>query len=96
MLEDSGIPNGYSPNDYRVFLILNDYLQPEHADTVADSVGKLLDSFPDRDVDLRAINNVACELAEQIPWDHPSQMKLVQFIAALGADSRRAELDREV
>ncbi|KAL4064740.1 hypothetical protein V8B97DRAFT_2025945 [Scleroderma yunnanense] len=73
------------------FAILNEYLQPSSSASPIDTALQLNNGLPwghpdvDRDVSamMACIWDLVFRLAQQIPHDHPSQERLVQFIIAL-------------
>ncbi|TVY84807.1 hypothetical protein LSUE1_G000835 [Lachnellula suecica] len=86
----ASIPKNYSPNDYLVFRVLREFLQPDSDITLSDAVSRVLEIFLDGYMDLRPINTVCIELAEQIPYSHPSHMKLARLLHAIGKNRQRA------
>lgn len=92
--DGSSIPRQFSPSDYKVFLILRDFLQPDSTITLHDAVNRVIEVFPDQYHNLRAINGVCFELDEQIPYLHPSQHKLAAVLHSVGKNPRRIEKSR--
>ncbi|KAH8694029.1 hypothetical protein BGW36DRAFT_361851 [Talaromyces proteolyticus] len=86
---DPSIPREYLLSDYKIFLILRDFLQPGSTIKPDDAVSSALEVFPVGYSDLRSLNTVCLELAEQIPYDHPSQLKLASFLWLVGRRSKR-------
>lgn len=86
---DSSIPKEYLPNDYEVFLVLRDFLQPGSIITLVDAVNRILEVFPDGGSDLRSVNTVCIELAEQIPYSHISHLKLARLLWLIGRSDKR-------
>jgi hypothetical protein len=72
--------------EQKVFSILDAYLQPSSAistPTAAEEIDKL---FPPASVDYTALLHLwdlVIMVVEQIPWQHPSQDRLVALIKAL-------------
>jgi hypothetical protein len=63
--------------------ILQDYLQPDYRgslELVADSVLGLLPSKTSYTTEMFAFAELCVEITEQIPYYHPSQMKLVRLL----------------
>lgn len=87
--KDVSIPKGILPTDYKTFLILQDFLQPHSTVIFKDAIGRLIDISPDGD--MRFINSVCLELAEQIPYSHPSQAKLARLLWGVGRSETRIE-----
>jgi hypothetical protein len=92
--DEPSIPRQFSPSDYKVFLILRDFLQPDSTVTLHDAVNRVLEVFPDQYHNLRPINGVCFELAEQVPYLHPSQHKLAAVLYSVGKNPRRIEKSR--
>jgi hypothetical protein len=86
---DSPIPKEYLPSDYKTFLVLRDFLQPYSTIRLGDAVDRILEVFPDGYSDLQSINTVCFELAEQIPYRHPSQLKLARLLWLIGRSQKR-------
>lgn len=86
---DSSIPKEYLPGDYKVFLILRDFLQPGSTITLRDAVDRIIEVFPDGYSSLRSINTVCLELAEQIPYHHVSHLKLARLLWLVGRNGKR-------
>jgi hypothetical protein len=83
------VSEGYFPTDWKIFLILQDYLQPSSRTSPDEAVEKTIALFPEGFSDLRSVNDVCLELAEQIPYHHPSQLKLVQLLWLIGRNQTR-------
>ncbi|CAJ2511954.1 Uu.00g075790.m01.CDS01 [Anthostomella pinea] len=78
---DTDVPEGYLPEDYKIFAVLRDFLQPETGITLQKAVETTLHIFPDGQTDhMRPVNTVCLELGRQIPYHHPSQLKLARFL----------------
>lgn len=93
--KDVSVPKGILPTDYKTFLILQDFLQPKSTTNISDAIDRLIDVFPDGD--MRFINSVSLELAEQIPYNHPSHAKLARLLWGMGRSEARSEkLKRKV
>lgn len=80
---------GYIPTDWEVFLILQEFFQPNSKISPEEAVDRIIAIFPDGYSDLRSINDVCLELAEQIPYHHPSQLKLVRLLWLIGRNETR-------
>lgn len=93
--KDVSVPKGILPSDYKTFLILQDFLQPKSTTNIRDAIDRLIDVFPDGD--MRFINSVSLELAEQIPYNHPSHAKLARLLWGVGrSEARIGKLKRKV
>lgn len=57
--------------------------------SLKDATNCAVDVFPKNYTDMRSLNYVCTELAEQIPYDHPSQLKLARFLWSMGRSDRR-------
>lgn len=69
------------------FQILNDFLQPESNSTLeatAEFILAFLSVKASHHVDIHIFGAVCIEVAEQIPYYHPAQYKLVDLLAYLG------------
>lgn len=87
--KEVSIPEGISPIDYKMFLIVEGFLQPNSTVTLKDMIDILLDIFPDGD--MRFINSICLELAEQIPYSHPSHAKLARLLWGVERSEARIE-----
>lgn len=83
------VPKKHTPDQWHIFQALNDFLQPGSSVTLFEAVKKVVDVFPDGSPDFKSLNHVATELAEQIPYHHPSQIKLVRLICYFGRSEER-------
>lgn len=72
-----------------MFLIVEGFLQPNSTVTLKDVIDRLLDIFPDGD--MRFINSICLELAEQIPYSHPSHAKLARLLWGVERSEARIE-----
>lgn len=71
----------YSDDDF--FVILNDFLQPETTKSLSETVQSLLALLPENapgSTEIWSSGTVIIEIAEQIPYSHPSQWKLVSLV----------------
>lgn len=84
----SSIPE-YLPIDYKIFLVLRDFLQTDYTITLNDAVDRIINVSPGGYPDLRLIDTICFELAEQIPY-HPSpHLKLARLLWLLGKNEKR-------
>jgi len=88
---DEKFPGGYLQIDWEIFLVLQDFLQPHSRLSTDEAVDKIIALFPNSCSNLRAINDVCLELAEEIPYYHPSQLKLVRLLWLIGRNHTRIE-----
>lgn len=80
---------GYS--DTKVFRILEDFLQPDSKKSLVSTVQSILALIPENaslSTEAYAVGEVFLELAEQIPYQHPSQIKLVRVIEQLSRSAK--------
>lgn len=80
---------GYS--DSKVFLILRDFLQPDTTKSLAFTVESILDLLPKNapmSNEVCSAGEVCLELAEQIPYHHPSQIKLARVVEELSRSAK--------
>jgi hypothetical protein len=75
--------------DYKVFLILRDFLQPHSTTSLIDAIDRVIDVYPDGCPFLREINWLCFEIAEQIPYYHPSHLKLARLLWGIGQSEKR-------
>lgn len=87
--KDVSTPKGILPTDYKTFLILQDFLQPTSTTTLLEAIDRLIAVSPGGD--MQFINSVCLELAEQIPYSHPSQAKLARLLWGVGRSEARIE-----
>ncbi|KFZ23054.1 hypothetical protein V502_02464 [Pseudogymnoascus sp. VKM F-4520 (FW-2644)] len=104
LLSDLNIPKEYDPYDYRVFLIVEEFLQPSSKISVQEAANRVIDIFPAGHLGMTAVNTVCLECAGQIPYARPSHLKLVKmlwkipeaiqsFYQQLGEDITDARMD---
>lgn len=93
--KDVSISKGILPTDYKTFFILQGFLQPHSTVALKDAIDRLI--MFSLTGDMRFINSVCLELAEQIPYSHPSQAKLARLLWGVGRTEKRIEkMKREV
>lgn len=91
-LENISVPKGHLPEQWGVFQILEDFLQPGSASSLQEAANHAIEIFVRAGWDyanMRALNVVCTELAEQIPYNHPSQLKLARFLWVVGRSHRQ-------
>ena len=73
-----------------VFRSLQDFLQPDTEKTLWETIEAISTILPDAPLSTEAyvVGGIFLEIAEQIPWHHPSQMKLAQVVQALTTSSK--------
>ncbi|KAJ5349540.1 hypothetical protein N7541_007267 [Penicillium brevicompactum] len=73
-----------------VFRSLQDFLQPDTEQTLWETIETISTILPDAPLSTEAyvVGGIFLEIAEQIPWHHPSQMKLAQVVQALTTSSK--------
>ncbi|KFZ23055.1 hypothetical protein V502_02465 [Pseudogymnoascus sp. VKM F-4520 (FW-2644)] len=76
---ESDIPKEYNCVDYKLFHVLRDFLQADSTISSRVAVDRVIAAFPYKYSDLRQLNSVCFEVAEQIPYHHPAHLKLVHF-----------------
>lgn len=91
-LRDPIAPKEYDSTDYKIFLVLRDFLQPSSTVSSRDASERVLDAFADRNLYLRQLYAVCFELAEQIPYHHSSQLKLVRLMWVIGRSERHFKM----
>jgi hypothetical protein len=73
-----------------VFKHLRDYMQPDTDITLWETIYAILRVLPDAPLSTEAYMTglVILEVAEQIPWHHPSQRRLAQVVHVLTTSSK--------
>lgn len=69
--------------DRQAFGVLDDYLQPSSNMSLEAASTSILSMLPGNDLkelSILSLSELCIELAEQIPYSHPSQMKLVRLL----------------
>jgi hypothetical protein len=68
-----------------VFQILKDFLQPDTETSLETTVESILKIVPDAPLsdEVAMVGDIVLELAEQIPYRHPSQVKLARVMEGL-------------
>ena len=75
----------------KLFPILRDFLQPDNTLTVDSTAVKVLALLPAADphsTDIWSFGRLCIELAEQIPYHHPSQLKLSALFESLSRSTQ--------
>ncbi|KAI9837081.1 MAG: hypothetical protein M1819_000730 [Sarea resinae] len=86
-LED---PPGHALTD-KTFRLLRDFLQPDTVLTMESTAESILELLPENaplSTDIWSFGETCIELAEQIPYYHPSQLKLAALFEHLGQSAK--------
>lgn len=78
-------------SESKIFLILEDYLQPNSKTSLESAVQSILTLIPENasmSNEVYRVGQVFLELAEQIPYHHPSQIKLVRAVEELSRSAK--------
>lgn len=86
-VDHADVPKEYDVGDYKVFIVLRDFLQPDSTMTIANAVDCIVQINPEGKGTV-AVTSVVFELAEQIPYQHPSHQKLARLMWRLGRSDR--------
>lgn len=94
-------PEIYSSQVKHLFSILHDYLQPKTVTTLQYTAASIVAILPKRDIgstEVWMFGELCIQLAEQIPYYHPLQLKLVALVDYLQLCPQLFEIfeDREV
>ena len=75
------------------FKHLRDFLQPDTDKALWDTIDSILEIIPEAPLSSEVLiaGQISLEIAEQIPWDHPSQMRLAQVMQALATSPKISE-----
>lgn len=91
LLYSLDVPEWYDSIEYKLFLVLRNYLQPDSTISTGDAAEHVINVFPYKYPDLRQLISVCFEIAEQIPYHHPSHLKLVRLIFFVGGSAHHFE-----
>lgn len=87
------------PFEHTIFRLLRDYLQPDTTMTLESTARSILALLPDsapheapHSYDVYDFGGVCIELSEQIPYHHPSQLKLVGLLELLGQSTKLGQI----
>ena len=76
----------------RTYELLRDFLQPDCTESVEAMSYRILALLPDEKApnshQMQEISETLIDLAEQIPYHHPSQLKLVDLLEHLGSATK--------
>ena len=81
----------------RTYEILHDYLQPNSVlsvEAIRDQIIALLPDKAPMSPEMLAVVRTFLELAEQIPYHHPSQLKLVDLLVYLGQSTKFTDIHK--
>lgn len=76
------------PTYYAIFLVLRDFLQPDTSTTVSEAVNAVMEAISNDPTNLPSLSAVCFELAEQIPYQHSSHLKLSRLLWLVGRSSK--------
>ena len=79
------------PYEDKTFAILHDYLQPDTRLSLKSTANSILDLLPDNEpysTTVYVFGGLCIELAEQIPYHHPSQLKLAELLRYIGMSTK--------
>lgn len=85
---DLTTPKGYDRYEYSVFIVVEKFLQPHSNISIEEAADSVIEIFPAGHSDLTPINSVCLDLAEQIPYTHPSLVKLSRLLWMVGRNKR--------
>ena len=80
-----------NPVESKMFNIFDDYLHPYSVRSLVSTVEAIIDMLPEKKMPWHPASllvPMCVELAEQIPYHHPSQHKLVRLIMRLGGSTK--------
>ena len=80
---------------HETFDILCEYLQPDTALTLASTTQSILDLLPEKaphSTEVWSFGDTCIEVAEQIPYHHPSQLKLVGLLKYPGKSTKLGQI----
>ncbi|KAI9802791.1 MAG: hypothetical protein M1833_001390 [Piccolia ochrophora] len=86
--QDDPIPDGVSD---KAFYLLRAFLQLDTASTLESTSQSILALLPEKDpnsTDVWCFGETCIEVAEQIPYHHPAQLKLVGLLEYLGESTK--------
>lgn len=99
---DTGKKYCYSrTTDFRgttVFKILREFVQPATEQTLWGTIHDIRAILPDAPLSTEACitGDIILEIADQIPWHHPSQLRLAQIAHLLTTSSKLSESSETV
>lgn len=81
---------------HKTFHILHDFLQPDTASTLETTAQSILDLLPENAPyghEVWIFGETCIEVAEQIPYHHPSQLKLAALLDYIGMSPKLGKID---
>ncbi|EPE33597.1 hypothetical protein GLAREA_06610 [Glarea lozoyensis ATCC 20868] len=83
------VPLTYNEDDYLNWLIVQDFVQPTSTMSVQEAVSRMIETFANYGHNIRSVGTFIITMAEQIPYWHPSQLKLARLLWTLGRSEER-------
>lgn len=83
------------PFSEKMFPILREFLQPDTAILLETTANKILDLLSEKSpnsTDVWAFGEICLELVEQIPYHHPSQLKLAGLLEHLRKSTKIGQI----
>lgn len=80
---------------HKTFHLLCNFLQPDTALTLKTTAESILNLLPEEDsysTDVSSFGNTCIDLAEQIPYHHPSQLKLADLLEYLASSMKFSQI----
>lgn len=80
---------------HKTFHILHDFLQPDTASTLETTAQSILDLLPENAPyghEVWILGETCIEIAEQIPYHHPSQLKLAALLDYIGMSPKLGKI----
>ena len=97
-IEGEKDPMPIDPYSLKTFAILRDYLEPDTQSSLESTACSILNLLPEKDpnhgIEVRSFSDLCIEIAEQIPYHHPSQLKLVELLAYIGMSEKLGKMSR--
>jgi hypothetical protein len=89
--DENEMPSGQTYSDLHVLHILNDFLQPNSTNSLQETVQSILALLPVNaplSNEVWSAGTVIIEIAAQIPYSHPLQLKLANLVEQLSNADR--------
>lgn len=87
----SKITGKYTYSDEKVFVILRDFLQPDTTLSLVSAMESITEILPEgapESTEVWSFGTICLDLAEQIPYHHPSHQKLARLLEYLGESTK--------
>ena len=88
------------PYSLKTFAILRDYLEPDTQLKLESTASSILNLLPENDphhgIEVGSFSGLCIEMAEQIPYHHPSQLKLVELLAYIGISEKLGRMSHSM